>query len=71
MSIEGMHLSRIVELEGKLAEARKDTARLDWLQHAVVSVLVCEDRGIETMIDWENTGSPTFREAIDAAREEN
>ena len=104
MSIEGMHLSRIVELEGQLAEAwleikrlheamarlnlvldekragareaRKDTARLDWLaENGSEAIYVPPDD--DTPEEWQAVArhtnrihfKDTLREAIDAARE--
>lgn len=55
------------DLERELAEARKDTARLDWLEEEHYGVLV-DCMGIRVGNSWHRS---TYREAIDEAMEES
>lgn len=56
--------TKVSTLEAELREAKKDTARLDWLDHRCSRV----DRMLKC---WEESGfGEDIRAAIDAAKEE-
>ena len=70
--------TRIATLEAQLAEARKDSKRLEWLVKHGGTVLIARNREFfvewfsgetEDSLEWTNGTSKTPREAIDAAIE--
>ena len=57
--------ARIIELEAQLAEARKDTARVDWIDCS----MDCDLAGSGLRVSQvEMQDDQTLRQAIDAAR---
>ena len=61
------HDKDMAEVEGLLAEARQDSARLDWLERGG-ALDFCTKPNSAGWLSWSHLDEPNLRAAIDAAR---